>query len=185
MLDFSIIDNSWTLFIDRDGVFNHEKKDGYILNVDEYIFYDDALDAVKKLHETFGLIIMVTNQKGIGKKLMTENDFHSISEYMLAQIKKSGGRIDKIYFAPDLDSNAINRKPNAGMAFQAKKDFPKINFSKSIMVGNKLSDMQFGRNANMHTVFLATTNPETAFPHELIDARFDDLLQFAEALNGQ
>jgi D-glycero-D-manno-heptose 1,7-bisphosphate phosphatase len=184
MLDLSTIDKSWTLFIDRDGVFNHEKKDGYILTVSEYIFYDEVLSVVKKLHETFGIIIMVTNQKGIGKKLMTENDFHSISEYMLAEIKNYGGRIDKIYFAPDLDSNAINRKPNAGMALQAKNDFPKIDFSKSIMVGNKLSDMQFGRNANMYTVFLSTTNPETAFPHEMIDIRFENLFQFAQALNG-
>ncbi len=100
MLDFSVINNSWTLFIDRDGVFNHEKKDGYILKVDEFIFFDDVLHAVKKLHETFGLIIMVTNQKGIGKKLMTENDFHTISDYMIAEIKKYGGRIDKnIFFA--------------------------------------------------------------------------------------
>jgi D-glycero-alpha-D-manno-heptose 1-phosphate guanylyltransferase len=184
MLDLSAIDKSWTLFIDRDGVFNHEKKDGYILNVNEYIFYDEVLPVVKKLHEIFGIIIMVTNQKGIGKKLMTENDFHSISEHMLAEIKKHGGRIDKIYFAPDLDNNAINRKPNAGMALQAKKDFPEIDFSKSIMVGNKLSDMQFGRNANMYTVFLSTTNPETPFPHLLIDVRFDDLSQFTQALNG-
>jgi len=47
------------------------------------------------------------------------------------------------------------------------------------MVGNKLSDMQFGRNAGMFTVYIATTNPETAFPHELIDARFETLYQFA------
>jgi histidinol-phosphate phosphatase family protein len=178
------ISSSWTLFIDRDGVFNHEKKDGYILNTDEFHFYDDALLAVKTLHETFGLILLVTNQKGIGKQLMTEDDFHSISAHMLAEIKKHGGRIDKIYFAPDLDNNAINRKPNPGMALQAKKDFPQIDFSKSIMVGNKLSDMQFGRNAGMFTVFLATTNPETPFPHPLIDLRFDSLLQFARALNA-
>ncbi len=90
----------------------------------------------------------------------------------------------KIYFSPDLENEAINRKPNAGMALQAKKDFPQIDFEKSIMVGNKLSDMQFGRAKNMHTVFLSTTNPEIAFPHELIDYRFNDLCEFANALKG-
>ena len=184
MFDIHSINKSWTLFIDRDGVFNKEKKDGYILNIDDFIFYDEVLEAVKKLHETFGLIVMVTNQKGIGKKLMTENDFHSISKHMLDHIKKKGGRIDKIYFAPDIENDSINRKPNIGMAFQAKKDFPRIDFSKSIMVGNKLSDMQFGRNAGMYTIFLATTNPEISFPNDLIDARFDNLLLFAQALKG-
>ena len=57
-----------------------------------------------------------------------------------------------------------------------------IDFSKSIMVGNRTSDMEFGRNAKMHTVFLATTHPETAFPNNLMDYRFNNLLEFAEAL---
>jgi histidinol phosphatase-like enzyme len=74
------------------------------------------------------------------------------------------------------------RKPNPGMAFQAKRDFPEIDFSKTIMVGNKLSDMLFGRAAGMFTVFVATTNPETSFPHPDIDLRFESLLHFANAL---
>jgi histidinol phosphatase-like enzyme len=68
------------------------------------------------------------------------------------------------------------------MAFQAKALFPQIDFSKSIMVGNRMSDMEFGRNAGLHTVFLATTHPETTFPDERIDYRFNNLLAFTEAL---
>ncbi|MBS1670461.1 MAG: HAD hydrolase-like protein, partial [Bacteroidetes bacterium] len=93
-------------------------------------------------------------------------------------------RIDHIYFCSDLEETSPNRKPNAGMAFMAKKDFPEINFSKSLMVGNKLSDMNFGRNAGMTTVFLATTNPEVEFPHTSIDFRFNNLLSFAKALTN-
>ncbi len=182
MLDFSLIDKNWTLFIDRDGVFNPEKINGYILSVTEFTFYPEVLDVVKRLRENFGLIIMVTNQKGIGKKMMSEADFHEISRYMLTEIKLHGGGIDRIYFAADLEDTALNRKPNPGMALQAKKDFPQIDFSRSLMVGNKLSDMQFGRNAGMYTVFVATTNPETPDPHPLIDARFTDLKAFVEML---
>jgi histidinol phosphatase-like enzyme len=65
------------------------------------------------------------------------------------------------------------------MAFQAKDDFPQIDFTRSLIVGNKPTDMQFGRNAGMHTVFVATTNPEVPFPDPLIDARFNNLLEFA------
>ena len=69
------------------------------------------------------------------------------------------------------------------MAFQAKEQFPHIDFKKSIMVGNRPSDMHFGRNAGLHTVFLATTHPQTPFPDNSIDYRFDNLLTFANALS--
>ena len=101
---------------------------------------------------------------------------------MVDEIIEAGGRIDKLYFAIDLENDSPNRKPNPGMAYQAQKDFPQINLSKSIIVGNKLSDMQFGRNAGLLTVFVATTNPDTLFPHPLIDLRFNSLFDFALAL---
>jgi len=65
---------------------------------------------------------------------------------------------------------------------EAKKDFPQIDFARSIMVGNNVSDMLFGRNAGMHTVFLKTTSPDLALPHEAIDLSFDSLIDFAKAL---
>lgn len=176
------IDKTWTLFLDRDGVFNEEKKADYIRNWDEFKFYEGILDAVALLNEKFGVTVMVTNQKGVGKKLMTTEDLNHIHQNMLSEIESRGGRIDKIYYCPELDDNAHNRKPNPGMAFQAKTDFSSIDFTKSIMVGNKLSDMNFGRNAGIYTAFVATTNPETPFPHPSIDFRFDNLLAFAKAL---
>ena len=182
MIDFNQIDKSWTLFLDRDGVINHEKKADYIRNWEEFKFYGGVLEALEILNKTFGVIVMVTNQKGVGKGLMTVDDLDGIHANMLASIEEANGRIDKIYYCAELDDNAHHRKPNPGMAHQAKKDFPHIDFSKSIMVGNKLSDMNFGRNANIATVFVATTNPETPFPHPSIDLRFDDLLSFATAL---
>jgi len=115
---------------------------------------------------------------------MTVEDLHDVHALMLEQITRAGGRIDKIYFCADMHDDSPNRKPNTGMALQAKKDFPGIDFSKSIMAGNKLSDMEFGRNAGMQTVFIASTNPETPFPHELIDARFDSLFDFASAIRN-
>jgi HAD superfamily hydrolase (TIGR01662 family) len=101
---------------------------------------------------------------------------------MLEEVVKENGRIDKIYYCADSHDESPNRKPNTGMALQAQKDFPTIDFSKSIMVGNSISDMQFARNAGMYAVFIASTDPETEFPHELIDARFNSLLEFANAI---
>ena len=172
----------WTLFLDRDGVINHEKKEDYIRNWSEFKFYTESLGALPLLAQKFSRIIIVTNQKGIGKGWMTDTDLANIHENMIQSISEVGGRIDAIFYCSDLDNESYNRKPQPGMAHQAKDKFPSIDFSKSIMVGNRMSDMEFGRNAGMHTAYLATTNPEAPFPDTKIDDRFDHLLQFAQAL---
>ncbi len=184
MLELQNVGKDWTLFLDRDGVINNETLGEYILHWDHFIFSTGVLDVFKTLSRLFGRIIIVTNQKGVGKGLMTQEALDTIHYEMQREVEIVGGRIDKIYFATDTDNNSQWRKPNPGMALQAKRDFPVIEFSKSIMVGNKPSDMQFGRNAGMYTVFVATTNPEEPFPQPHIDLRFDTLANFAEALVG-
>lgn len=182
MLDLSKIDKTWTLFLDRDGVINHDKDNDYIRDWNELRFYDTTLEAMALLSTHFERIVVTTNQKGVGKGLMTVADLDTIHTNMLTHIKKAGGKIDKVYYCSDLENESPNRKPNPGMAFQAKMDFPDIDLSKSIIVGNRISDMGFGRNAGMHTIFVSTTHPETPYPDPLIDGRFSDLLSFARAL---
>jgi D-glycero-D-manno-heptose 1,7-bisphosphate phosphatase len=182
MLNLHKIDKSWTLFLDRDGVINIEKYQDYIYNYDEFVFYDGVLKALKIFNNIFGTIILATNQRGVNKGLMTEKDLQDIHTKMLADIKKAGGRMDAIYYCLALDNEAPCRKPNAGMALQAQQDFKHINFSKSIMVGNNISDMNFGRNAGMHTAFVKTTHPAVELPHPAIDKAYNSLLNFAEAL---
>ena len=151
MLDLSKVNNSWTLFLDRDGVINHEKEKDYIYHYGEFSFYEGVREALQYLSTRFRRIIVITNQRGVGRRLMSEKDLVAIHEQMLADIEASGGRIHKIYYCTADDDTHPNRKPNPGMANEALRDFPDIDLSKSIMVGNKLSDMQFGRNAGMHT----------------------------------
>ncbi|MEK7200165.1 MAG: HAD-IIIA family hydrolase [Bacteroidota bacterium] len=182
MLDVKNINSNWTLFLDRDGVINHDKENDYIRNWDEFRFYDAIPEAIAILSKLFGRIVVTTNQKGVGKGLMTVGDLDNIHTQMVAKINQAGGRIDKIYYCADLADDSINRKPQPGMAFQAKHDFPEIDFSKSIIAGNRISDMGFGRNAGMHTVFMATTHPETPYPDPLIDLRFNSLIEFANFL---
>lgn len=163
----SEIDKAWTLFLDRDGVVNKRKEGDYIRSVDEFQFLDGVIASLAKLSEIFGLIIIVSNQQGVGKKLMSEEDLQKIHQFLIKNVKAGGGRIDAIYYAPQLvQENSAFRKPNIGMALQAKKDFPQIDFRKSIMVGDSLSDMEFGKKANMITVFLTQNGgnfPNTDF----------------------
>jgi histidinol phosphatase-like enzyme len=113
---------------------------------------------------------------------MTDQDLEGIHNSLKLQIELGGGCIDAIYYCSDMADDSPNRKPQCGMAYQAQQQFPEIDFSKSIMVGNRLSDMGFARNAGMYSVFLATTHPEIEFPHPNIDFRFNSLIEFANAL---
>lgn len=181
-LNITKTDKTWTLFLDRDGVINHEKADDYIHTWNEFSFYAGAREAIKCFSKQFKRIIVVTNQRGVGKGVTKLHDLEQIHSNMMQEIKKAGGKIDAVYFCPDLDDNSQHRKPNTGMGLQALKDFPDIDLKKSIMVGNTLSDMQFGRNLGVHTVFLTTTRPEVDIADKRIDAVYDSLLSFANAL---
>jgi D-glycero-D-manno-heptose 1,7-bisphosphate phosphatase len=182
MLDITQIDKSWTLFLDRDGVINHEKYQDYVYNYDEFIFYEGALEAMKLFNDRFGHIVIATNQRGIGKGLMTEDDLHQIHARMLHDIVAAGGRIDRIYYCTSLDNDHPNRKPHPGMAREAVKDLPGIDLHRSLIIGNNISDMEFGRNAGMFTVFVKTTHPEQPMPHPAIDLAVNSLHDFAKAL---
>jgi D-glycero-D-manno-heptose 1,7-bisphosphate phosphatase len=182
MLDLHAIDKSWTLFLDRDGVINREKEDGYILHYDEFVFYEGVKEALPILAAKFGRILIVTNQRGIGKGLMTLRDLGDIHDNMLKEMEEAGGRIDRIYYCDSMSDEHPLRKPNPGMAFEAKMNYPEIDLHHSVMVGNTMSDMEFGRNAGMHTVYLRTTRPDQPLPHPFIDLSFNSLQDFARAL---
>ncbi len=181
MIDISKIDTSWTLFLDRDGVINDEKHFDYIHTWDEFKFYKGVKEALKIFNKKFGHIVIVTNQRGIAKGVTKLADLHLIHKNMMQEIEDAGGRIDKIYFSPEMESP--NRKPNTGMGLQAQKNFPAIDFSKSIMIGNTLSDMKFGRNLGIAiNIFLPTTRKEVDVNHEDIDLVFDNLISVARSL---
>jgi D-glycero-alpha-D-manno-heptose 1-phosphate guanylyltransferase len=181
-LDLRQIDKSWTLFLDRDGVINEERLGEYVLHWGEFVFSKGVLHVFKKLSDAFGRIIIISNQRGVGKGLMTEADLQTIHLEMQREVEIVNGKIDRIYYCTEKDDKCFNRKPNPGMALQALKDFPDIDLTKSIMVGNKPSDMKFGRAAGMFTVFVKTTNPDQSFPHPDIDMAFPSLYDFAFAL---
>ncbi|MDI1356342.1 MAG: HAD family hydrolase [bacterium] len=155
------IDTTWSLFLDRDGVINKKLENDYVKHWIEFEFMEGAVDALKFLSSVFGHIVVVTNQQGIGKRLYRAEDLEIIHKNMLYEIDYHGGRIDKVYFSPHLASEAHpSRKPGIGMALSAKKDFPKIDFSKSLIVGDSMSDMEFGRNAGMKTAFISDQDRE-------------------------
>ncbi len=173
------INKQWTLFLDRDGVINKKIENDYVKHWMDFEFLDDTFEALKKLSNVFGHIVVVTNQQGIGKRLYRTEDLEIIHKNMLYEIEYHGGRIDKVYFSPHLhEEQHPTRKPGTGMALQAQQEFPAIDFKKSIVVGDSMSDMQFGRNAGMFTAYISL-QPKT---DALIDLNFVSLKQFADAI---
>ena len=182
MLNLKDIDKDWTLFLDRDGVINYEKQNDYIHTWDEFKFYEGVLEAMAIFSKKFKHLVVVTNQRGIGKGVTKEEDVIYLHKKMKEEVEENGGRIDAVYYCKDFDLNSPCRKPNPGMGLQAVKDFPSIDLKKAVMIGNTLSDMQFGKNLGISTVFLPTTRPEVNLNDETIDAVFPSLIAFANNL---
>lgn len=174
------IDKSWTLFLDRDGVINKKLDNDYVKHWIEFEFLEGVLDAMKILNQKFGRIVVVTNQQGIGKKLYTVEDLEIIHKNMVYEITYFGGRIDKVYFSPYLDAEKHpTRKPATGMGVSAKQEFPEIDFSKSIIVGDSKTDMQFGKALGMYTAYITD---KVEYDKDLVDGKFSGLLEFALSL---
>lgn len=159
--------------MDRDGVINEKLENDYVKSWDEFHFKDGALQAIAGLGKIFGRVIVVTNQRGVG--LMGEETLNEIHEKMLAEVNVVAGRVDKIYFCIDVDQSSVCRKPNIGMGLKAKNDFPEIEFSKSVMVGDSISDMEFGKKLGMKTVFIGSRSEKKSMEDLLYN---DSLLEF-------
>ncbi len=184
MQDFTTkLNKNWTLFLDRDGVINHRWVDDYVKSPADFQFLPGVLEALQIFNQLFGTIVVITNQQGIGKGLMSEMDLHSIHEFMIQEIKDNNGRIDHVYYCPDLkDSKSFLRKPNIGMGLKAKKDYKEINFRKSIMIGDSISDMIFGKRLGMKTVFISDQHTHALQHPEWIDYVASSLFEFSKML---
>lgn len=178
-----MIDKSWTLFLDRDGVLNKRIVDGYVTQWDEFIWLTGVPEALTRLSEIFGTVIVVSNQQGVGKGNMTHEQVTKIHDNLLSDVRKHGGRIDAIYYSPHLSNEgSFLRKPNVGMGLKARKEFRSVRFSRSVMVGDSLSDMLFGRRLGMTTVFLSGNPSDLRKGYKLIDFAYPDLSVFATTL---
>lgn len=176
---YPFIGSDWTLFLDRDGVLNKKLEGRYVTSPSELVLLPGVNEALAKFNFLFNRIIIVTNQQGIGKEIMTHQDLSRVHSSLVEQINYFGGRIDEIYYCPALEyEDSPNRKPNPGMGFQAKNDFPEINFRKSIMVGDSASDIQFGKSLKMVTVRISN------IPDHQADFTHPSLQDFSIYLNN-
>ena len=142
-----------TLFLDRDGVINRKLEGRYVSDFSEFEFMPGFLEVIPNLSDLFIRIFIVTNQQGIGKKIMKESDLHLLHAQMQNKIEQSGAEITKIYYCPHLENlDCKCRKPNTGMIEHALLDFPKIVIKESYLVGDSESDIEAGKRMNLTTI---------------------------------
>ena len=150
-----------TLFLDRDGVINVLRVNDYVKTVDELVLREDFLKSIPLIVKHFQKVFIVTNQQCVAKGICTQEAVDEVHRHLLQILEENGLHITKIYVCPHLaGSGCPCRKPATGLAMQAKADYPDIDFARSVMIGDSASDMRFGRNCGMGTVFIGPVTDE-------------------------
>lgn len=169
------------IFLDRDGVVNIEKD--YVYRIDDFVFIDGVFDACLALNQAGYIIIIMTNQAGIGRGYYTETDFFNLTNWMLSEFKKKSINIEDVYFCPH---HAVHgkgkyltscecRKPKPGMIIKASVEH-KLDLENSFLVGDKLTDIQAGQAAGIGQNFFVRTGKSIPDEHcTLADGVFNTL----------
>lgn len=148
-------------FLDRDGVINVRLPDGaYVTRREEFVFCEGVAEALRLLQEKGFLLIVVTNQRGIGRGLMTEKDLDDLHRVMKEELGREGVTLDALYYCPhNLDDDCDCRKPRPGMLMAAMKKFA-IDRERSIMIGDSETDIEAGRAAGVGGVLVVPEGEE-------------------------
>ena len=176
-----------TVFLDRDGVLNEKMPEGqYVTSWNEFRLLPRVAESVAKLNQAGLRVIVVSNQRGVARGLYTASDVDAIHSRLQTLLQAGGGKIDGFYYCPHDKGQCNCRKPLPGLFDQAVSDFPEIVAASSAMVGDSLSDIEFGRRLGMLTV-VVDGDPErrkagAEAAAALADLRVASLVEAVEAL---
>ena len=176
-----------TVFLDRDGVINEKMPEGhYVTSTAEFRLLPHVAESIASLKQAGLRVIVVSNQRGISKGLYSPADVDAIHAAFRSRLETHGTRVDGFYYCPHDKDQCNCRKPLPGLFEQAVADFPDIVAATSAMVGDSLSDIEFGRGLGMQTVFVEG-DPERRKPGgekagEMADMRVASLAEAAKAL---
>lgn len=173
------------LFIDRDGVINVDNN--YVYKIEDFHFMEGVFEALNFFQSKGYLLIVVTNQAGIGRGYFTELDFNILTSWMLKQLEYQGIFISYVYYCPyhplyglgEYKKNSFYRKPNPGMIFKAQIDF-NLDLKRCILIGDKESDIEAGINAGVGINILKNSNDKTGSKHSKANHIVSDLNELLE-----
>lgn len=175
-----------TVFLDRDGVLNEKMPEHrYVTRWEEFRVLPGVPEALRRLNEAGLRVVVVSNQRGIAKGLFTAADLETLHAQFQRLLDREGAHIDGFFICPH-EKDACNcRKPLPGLFEQAVARFPAITAATSVMIGDSLSDVEFGRRLGMKTIFVYGDEEHRA-PGGEEAARLADLRlgSLAEAVDG-
>jgi len=172
--------NQPALFIDRDGVINVEKN--YVYQIENFEFLNGIFDLCRAATDKKMPIVVVTNQAGIGRGYYTESEFHALTAWMMRRFEVESTPIAAVYFCPYHPEHGIgpyrresfDRKPNPGMLLRAKADLS-LDMSRSILIGDKCSDILAGKAAGVGTTILLGSDVENSNPNWVVSSLHEAL----------
>ena len=145
------------IFLDRDGVLNKDRSD-YVKNIDELEIFSNIGKCIKQINDRGFLVIVVTNQSAIGRKLITNNDVENIHNHIQNFLKKHNAKIDAFYYCPHHPiDNCDCRKPKSGLLIKAAHDFS-VDLKNSWMIGDHDRDIESGISAGCKSIKITPEN---------------------------
>ena len=174
-------------FLDRDGVIN--KEIGYLHEIDKFEYTENCIKGLQILLKKKFSLIVVTNQGGIAKGVFTKDDFNVLTAWMKSDLAANGIILKDVFYCPhhpdgivdELTRNCFNRKPSPGMFISAEKKYS-VDMQNSIIIGDKITDIQAGLTAGVGKAFLVKTGHKINKPGALKFHLKNDLLEVAESL---
>lgn len=180
---------SKVIFLDRDGTINKEVN--YLYKTDEFEFIDGAIDAIKTFHKLGYKVIVITNQAGIARGYYEEKDVQTLHNYLDTLLERYNTFIDAYYYCPHHPEGTVEkykgkcncRKPEIGMIEKAKEDY-NIDLTKSVIVGDKESDILTGKNVGIGKTILVKSGHTVDEEKTVADEIYDDLYSFSIRLKN-
>ncbi len=175
-------------FIDRDGVINEERN--YVHRIEDFVLLPGVAQGLALLRDAGFRLIVVTNQAGIARGYYDQSAMDRLHDHLRDQLALQGVALDAIYFCPHHPSGSVEglavecdcRKPSPGMLLQAAKDFD-LDLSASVLIGDKLSDVQAGKRAGVGRAFIVESGHEVEdVARQQADGVAADLLAAARLL---
>ena len=142
-----------TLLLDRDGVLNRLRPGDYVKTWNEFDWAPGAMEALSEAARKFSGIYIVSNQRGVGRGVMTQEALRDVHSRMLAEIAAAGGRIDGIYVCTAVSDEDPCRKPHRGMFDRLLSEHPEIDPGRTVMIGDSKSDMEFAANCGIRGIW--------------------------------
>lgn len=144
------------VFLDRDGVINENLDGDYVKSWDEFVFLPGALAAIRRLVDHGTLVIVISNQAGVGKGLMAPDVVEEVHQRMVAESRSETGQIAAVYWCPHTSEDRCDcRKPNPGLLLQAARDWG-LDLEQCYLVGDALTDIEAGQSVGCITILVRT-----------------------------